>query len=239
MKLEILTVFPDFFQVVFAQSILGRAQSGGVLDVVIHDLRSFTTDKHSQVDDYRFGGGAGMLLKPEPFFRALEGIFQNASRRPLVIYPSPQGVLFNQEIADSLAKEQHVVYLCGHYKGIDQRVIERWVDREYSLGDYVLTGGEIAVAAMVDASVRMIPGVLGNLDSAKTDSHRAGMLDCSHYTRPEEYAGMRVPELLLKGHHRNIEIWRRETARLNTQNRRPDLMTLNRKQENGKLERNS
>jgi len=226
MKIEIITLFPNFFDGMLSQSILHRAQTSGLLEVVIHDLREYTTDRHHQADDYRFGGGAGMLLKPEPFFRIFERIIEGTYPRPWVIFPSPQGVIFNQNIADELARKQHLVYLCGHYKGIDQRVIDRWVDREYSLGDYVLTGGEIAVTAIIDASVRMIPGVLGDLDSALTDSFRTGLLDCPHYTRPEEYAGVRVPELLLKGHHKNINLWRQRMARLITKRRRPDLMTV-------------
>lgn len=226
MKLEIITLFPNFFEGIFSQSILKRACESGIFEYRIHDLREFTTDKHHQADDYRFGGGSGMLLKPDPFFRVMEKIMKRAETRPLVIFPSAQGAVFNQEIADSFAREPHLVFLCGHYKGIDQRVIERWVDREYSLGDYVITGGETAATVMIDAAIRMIPGVLGNLDSALTDSFRDGYLDCPHYTRPDEFAGLRVPELLLGGHHKNINIWRQAMSRVITKHRRPDLLNI-------------
>lgn len=225
MKIEIITLFPGFFNSVFNESILKRALDAGFIKTIVHDLRRYTTDKHQQADDYRFGGGAGMLLKPEPFFRAFKSVIPESKPRPLVIYPTPQGCSFNQQIADELAVESHLVFLCGHYKGVDQRVIERWVDREYSLGDFVVSGGEVASATMIDAIVRLIPGVLGDLDSALTDSFRSGVLDGPHYTRPEEYDGLQVPGVLIKGHHRNIQIWRRITAELVTRYKRSDLLT--------------
>ncbi len=224
LKIDIITLFPGFFKGVFTHSILKRAVDAGALQIDIHDLRKYTTDKHHQADDYRFGGGPGMLLKPEPIFNAFEDIVSNVHPRPLVLFPSPQGIPFNQDIAVELSEKPHLVFLCGHYKGIDQRVIERWVDREYSVGDYVLTGGETAVTTIIDASVRMIPGVLGDLGSALDDSFRDNLLDCSHYTRPENLEGLKVPGVLTSGHHKNIEIWRRITARILTENRRPDLL---------------
>ncbi len=224
MKVEVITLFPGFFEGVFGQSILRRAQEAGALEPCIHDLREFTTDRHGQADDYRYGGGPGMLLRPEPLFGAFERILSKAESRPLVIYPTPQGEPFTQAAADELARQRHLVFLCGHYKGVDQRVVERWVDREYSIGDYVLTGGETAVAVMVDAAVRLIPGVLGDADSARSDSFRSGGLDGPHYTRPDVTRGLRVPGVLVSGHHRNIERWRRATARYLTRRRRPDLI---------------
>lgn len=223
--IEIITLFPDFFQGIFSQSILKRACDSGQIEVKIHNLRDYTYDRHHQADDYRFGGGAGMLLKPEPFFRIFEKIVANSKTKPLVIFPTPQGKLYNQEIADELVGEQHLVFICGHYKGLDQRVVERWVHREYSLGDYVITGGEIASTVIIDSVVRMIPGVLGNLDSALSDSFRNDLLDCPHYTRPETFAHCHVPELLLNGHHDNINLWRQSMSRLITKMRRPDLLS--------------
>ena len=225
LKIEIVTLFPHFFDGVFTESILGRAQKFGAVEFVMHDLRRYATDKHHKADDYLYGGGAGMLLKPEPLFRVLKEITEAADVRPLIIYPTPQGKSFQQSDADRLAHHHHIIFICGHYKGIDQRVVERWVDLEYSLGDFVVTGGEIAVTAMVDAIVRLLPGVLGDFDSARTDSFRSDRLDCPHYTRPEEVDGLTVPGVLLSGHHRNIEHWRRITAELLTGRRRPDLKT--------------
>ncbi|MDP8229142.1 MAG: tRNA (guanosine(37)-N1)-methyltransferase TrmD [Candidatus Electryoneaceae bacterium] len=227
LKVEIVTLFPHFFDGVFTESMMGRAQKFGAVDIVIHDLRRYATDKHHQADGYLYGGGAGMLLKPEPLFRVLKEITETADIRPLIIYPTPQGKSFQQADADRLAHHHHLIFLCGHYKGIDQRVVERWVDREYSLGDFVVTGGEIAVTAMVDSIVRLLPGVLGDFDSARTDSFRSDRLDCPHYTRPEEFEELAVPSVLMSGHHRNIEHWRRIMAKLLTKRRRPDLLKKN------------
>jgi len=227
LKVDIITLFPEFFDGVFNHSILKRAVDSGALIYNIHDLRSYTTDKHHQADDYRFGGGAGMLLKPEPLFAALKQITDGVKPAPLVIFPTPQGVPFNQSIADDLSRQSHLVFICGHYKGVDQRVIDRWVDREYSLGDYVLTGGEIAITAIIDSAVRMIPGVLGDIDSARSDSFRDNVLDCPHYTRPEELEGLRVPGVLMSGHHLNIETWRRITSGFLTKRRRKDILKDN------------
>lgn len=225
MKVDILSLFPGVFDSVFKYSILKRAIESGILRIKIHDLRSFTTDKHRQADDYRFGGGPGMLLKPDPIFRAFKEITDGVKPRPLVIFPTPQGKQFNQEIADELSNERHLIFLCGHYKGIDQRVVERWIDREYSIGDYVITGGETAVAVIIDAVVRMIPGVLGDTESALGDSFRKATLDCPHYTRPEKLEGIGIPGVLTSGHHKNIKIWRRIAAGFLTRQRRPDLLT--------------
>lgn len=224
MKVDIISLFHQFFDGIFNHSILKRAIDAGALEVKIHDLRSFTTDKHHQADDYRFGGGPGMLIKPEPLFRAFKKIVTDIKPRPLVIFPTPQGFPFTQDTADELSEQRHLVFLCGHYKGVDQRVIERWVDREYSIGDYVLTGGEIAVIVMIDAAVRMIPGVLGDLGSACSDSFRNNRLDCPHYTRPEELNGLKVPGVMVSGHHRNIEVWREITSNYLTNQRRKDIL---------------
>jgi len=223
LRVDIVSLFPSFFNSIFDQSILRRACESGKLEVKLYDLRGYCTDKHHQADDYRFGGGAGMLLKPEPCHRALEAVLTGVRPTPLVIFPTPQGIPFTQDIADELARELHLVFLCGHYKGIDQRVIDRWVDREYSLGDYVLTGGELASSVIIDAVVRMLPGVLGDLDSALGDSFRKGRLDSPHWTRPETCAGVGIPGILKGGHHKNIERWRRLTAEFLTAARRPDI----------------
>lgn len=223
MKIDVITLFPKFFDGVFSESILGRARDSGIVTFEIHNLRDYTGNRHHQADDYLYGGGAGMLLKPEPFFRVLEKIVNEAPSRPLIIFPTPQGKQFQQTDADELSKNSHLLFICGHYKGVDQRVIEHWVDLEYSLGDFVVTGGEIAVSAMTDAVIRLLPGVLGDADSSRSDSFREARLDGPHYTRPEEVSGMRVPEVLLSGHHRNIERWRRITSEIITRCRRPDL----------------
>jgi len=224
LKVEILTLFPKFFDSVFDQSILSRARASGALEISVHDLRRFTTDRHQQADDYLYGGGPGMLMKPEPIFRAFEQLVAGVKPRPLVVYPSAQGKRFTQAAAAELSQQQHLVFLCGHYKGVDQRVVERWVDLEYSLGDYVITGGEIATAAMVDAAVRLIPGVLGDAGSAAGDSFQGDRLDCAHYTRPERFEGMDVPGVLLTGNHKQIECWRRMNSGFLTQTRRPDIL---------------
>ncbi len=224
MKIDIVTLFPRFFDGVFSESILARAQSFGAVDISLHNLRDYATDKHHQADDYLYGGGAGMLLKPEPLFRVLKDITSKAVKRPLVIYPTPQGKPFLQTDADELTHFNHMIFICGHYKGIDQRVVDRWVDREYSMGDFVVTGGEIAVTAIVDAVVRLLPGVLGDFDSALSDSFQDRLLDCPHYTRPELIDGMKVPGVLLSGHHRHIEAWRKVASEILTRFRRPDLI---------------
>ncbi len=225
MKIEIITMFPEFFDSVFSQSILKRAQEAEKVEITIHDLKAYSEGPYHQLDDYRFGGGAGMLLKPEPFFRAFNKIFEGTDIRPLVLFPTPQGVPFEQSTANELAVENHLVFLCGHYKGIDQRVIDRWVDREYSIGDYVVSGGEVASTVISDAVIRLIPGVLGNLDSARTDSFSSGMLDGPHYTRPENYKDFRVPAVLINGHHKNIQRWRKMTSTVLTKRRRMDLIS--------------
>jgi len=223
-KVDVISLFPRIFEGVFTESILQRAIDAGHLQVTIHDLRAYTTDKHHKADDYRFGGGPGMVLKAEPWFRVLKDIFDTSPRRPLVVFPTPQGEPFTQRTADALSRETHLIFLCGHYKGIEERVVERRVDRPYSLGDFVMTSGELASAAMLDAAVRLIPGVLGNLDSAMTDSFRDGLLDGPHYTRPEVFDNNSVPGVLLSGCHANIHLWRQAMARLITKRRRPDLI---------------
>jgi len=207
-RIDILTLFPQFYNGVLSESILGRAAQFGKVVYKVHNLRDYTAEPHHKADDYIYGGGAGMLMKAEPLFKALAAITADLPSRPLVLYPSPHGKLFQQSDAEELAHESHLIFICGHYKGIDQRVTERWVDREYSIGEYVVTGGEIAGAVIIDATVRLIPGVLGDLDSARTDSFSREGYDSPYYTRPEALDGNQVPAVLLSGNDRNIQRWR-------------------------------
>lgn len=224
MRVEIVTLFPDAVQGFLDCSILKRARQTGALEAEVIDLRNFAEGPHRQADDYPYGGGPGMVLRPEPLFAALRFLVQRARVRPLVIYPTAQGERFSHRAAKELAREGHLILIAGHYKGIDQRVVERWVDREYSLGDYVLTGGELPALAIVDAVVRLIPGVLGDQGSAKDDSFEGGLLGCAHYTRPETLEGMAVPGVLLSGNPVNIAHWRYISAWLTTRQRRPELL---------------
>ena len=225
MKIEIVTPFPDMMNSFFNESMLKRAQEKGIVDINIWNLREFTTDKHKTIDDYPYGGGPGMILKPEPLFRAMDAILRSCSPRiPKVIFMTPQGETYTQAKAWELTKEKHLVFLCGHYRGVDERVIEAWVTEEISIGDYILTGGELPAAVVVDSVVRLLPGVLGDFDSADGDSFSNDKLDHPHYTRPEEFRGMKVPEVLLSGHHAKISSWREERAQVNTVEKRPDLL---------------
>lgn len=225
MKIDVVTPFPEMMQAIFRESILKRAQEKGIVKITVWDLRSFTTDKHKTVDDYPYGGGAGMILKPEPIFRAVDQIRkENPATSSKIIFMTPQGELYNQAKARELSGEKHLVFLCGHYRGVDERVVEALVSDEISIGDYVLTGGELAAAVVVDSVVRLLPGVLGDFDSAEGDSFSSGVLDYPHYTRPEVFRGMRVPDVLLSGHHAKINSWRKSQALVRTRTRRPDLL---------------
>ena len=224
MKIDVVTPFPEMLNGFFQESMLKRAQEKEIVKIKLWDLREFTTDKHKTVDDYPFGGGAGMILKPEPFFRAMDHIIEKTKISPRVILMTPQGERFNQDRAVSLTKENHLVFLCGHYRGVDQRVIEKYVTDEISIGDYILTGGELAASVVIDAVVRLLPGVLGDFNSAEGDSFHSGQLDHPHYTRPAEICGMKVPDILLSGHHAKIESWKKEQSEKNTRERRPDLL---------------
>lgn len=224
MRIHIVTGFPKLLESPLQESILKRAQAKGVVQILIHDLREFTTDKHRQIDDYPYGGGAGMVLKPEPIFRCIDAIAERWPRdERRVILLSPAGPTFNQSKAQELSLDESLVLICGHYKAVDERVRQALVTDEISIGDYVLTGGELAALVIVDAVVRLLPGVLGDFDSALSDSFTSDLLDCPYYTRPEEYRGMRVPEVLLSGHHAQIESWRRKQSVQRTRERRGDL----------------
>lgn len=227
MRFDIVTIFPDFFDGPFAHGIVRRARDARIADVEVHDLRRWTSDKHHVVDDRPFGGGAGMVLKPEPLVAAVEALKQDRdSGSSVVVLTTPQGKLFDQRVAEALAACEQVVVLCGRYEGIDERVVESVVDEEYSIGDVVLSGGELAACVMVDAVIRLLPGALGCDQSAIEDSFSGGggLLDCPHYTRPAEFRGMKVPEVLLGGNHSEIARWRRRAALRRTYERRPDLL---------------
>jgi tRNA (guanine37-N1)-methyltransferase len=223
MRFDIITIFPEIFRGVFEVGIIRRAVEAGLIEINLHDLRDYTFDRHRQVDDRPFGGGAGMVMKPEPLFRAIEAITHNASEATVVML-SPQGRLFTQRVAEELAGREQVVLICGRYEGIDERIIERLADDEISIGDVVLSGGEIPAMVVVDAVTRLIPGALGSDESAARDSFADGLLDYPHYTRPAEYRGLRVPDVLMGGHHGEIEKWRRRKAMEKTLRQRPDLL---------------
>ncbi len=219
MHFDIFTLFPEMFSGPFSESILKRAQEQGLLSIMLHNIRDSTTDKHHVVDDYPYGGGAGMVMKPEPIFTAVEAVYQSG---PIILL-TPQGQPFNQQIAQKLAQEPRLTLICGHYEGVDERVRQHLVTSEISLGDYVLTGGELAAMIIVDATSRLLPGVLGSEESTLEESHSNNLLEYPHYTRPPEFRGWHIPEILLSGHHANIARWRRKEALRSTHERRPDL----------------
>ena len=229
MFFDILTLFPSMFQGVFSDSIIKRALEKELISIDIHNIRDYSDDdRHKTVDDYPYGGDAGMLLKPEPVARAIKDArMRLEEHRPVVVFLSPHGELMNQTVVESLLKENALILLCGRYKGIDQRICDKYVDREISVGDYILSGGEIPAMALLDAVTRLIPGVLGNRESAENDSFYNGILSHPEYTRPEEFEGMRVPPVLLSGHHANIIKWQREQAIEITKAKRPDLWQKN------------
>jgi tRNA (guanine37-N1)-methyltransferase len=223
-KIDVVTIFPTMVEAGLEEGVVGRARSSGLLDIVVHNLRDFTTDKHHVVDDVPFGGGPGMVMKPEPFFAALHAIRGARGTPGAVIVLSPAGERFTQQGARRLAGIEHLVLLCGRYEGIDERVREALATEEISIGDYVLSGGEVPALVVIDAVARLVPGVVGDEQSVEADSFTRGLLDYPHYTRPADYEGRRVPAVLLSGHHAEIRRWRRETALQRTQERRPDLL---------------
>ncbi|WP_141603429.1 tRNA (guanosine(37)-N1)-methyltransferase TrmD [Terrilactibacillus laevilacticus] len=224
MKVDILSLFPEMFSGVFQQSILKKASDKGLVDFEVTDFRKYTTNKHHKVDDYPYGGGAGMVLMPQPIFDAMDHLTQDLTQKPRVILMTPQGTTFKQKHAEELAQEDHLVFICGHYEGYDERIREALVTDEFSIGDFVLTGGELASMVMIDSIVRLLPGVLGNDDSAVTDSFSTGLLEHPQYTRPSDFRGMKVPEVLLSGNHALIDTWRRKESLYRTFHRRPDLL---------------
>ncbi len=224
MRISILTLFPGMFEGVLNQSILKRAIDCGALDVHLYNIRDFADNKHHQVDDYPFGGGAGMLLMPQPAFDCIQKAMEDGSGKAKRIYLSPKGKRLTMDMAHELSKDEELILLCGHYEGIDQRIIDQCIDLEVSMGDYVLTGGEIPAMALIDCIVRLLPGVLGSDESAQEESFTDGLLEYPQYTRPSDFRGIKVPEVLLSGNHAQIEKWKREQALLATMQQRPDLL---------------
>lgn len=256
MRIDVLTLFPEMFDGVFGASILGKAKDKGIVELSAVNFRQYSTSKHGQVDDTPYGGGGGMVLKPEPIFAAVEDLLRKreiegggvavdvgeehdlstnkpektelpaieSSSRPRIVLLCPQGETFTQKKAEEFAKEDHLIFICGHYEGYDERIRDGLVTDEISIGDYVLTGGELPAMVMIDSTVRLLPGVLGNENSAVTDSFSTGLLEYPHYTRPTEFRGMKVPDILLSGHHANIEAWRRRESLRRTLQRRPELL---------------
>lgn len=224
MKIDVLTLFPAMFDGVFNSSILGKAREKGLVELNTVNFRDFSNNKHNTVDDYPYGGGGGMVLKPEPIFAAVESLTEQLSSKPRVILMCPQGESFTQKKAEELAREDHLIFVCGHYEGYDERIREHLITDELSIGDYVLTGGELPAMVIIDSVARLLPGVLGNESSAVTDSFSTGLLEYPHYTRPVQFRGWEVPDILLSGHHANIEKWRKRMAIERTWRKRPDLL---------------
>ena len=224
MHYYVMTLFPEMIEYIMAQSIIGRALSDELIKLKIINIRDYAKNRYRQVDDYPYGGGAGMLMQADPIYSAYKDICKDLKKKPRLIYTTPQGSLFNQDLAKELAKEEELIFLCGHYEGVDERVLELTEAESISIGDYVLTGGELPSVVMMDAISRMIKGVLSNEDSAEFESFEDGLLEYPQYTRPSIYEGMEVPEILLSGHHKNIEEWKRKEALRRTFERRPDLL---------------
>ncbi len=221
MRVDVITIFPKMFEPVINESIIKRAQRKGKVRIYIHNLRDYSGDKHRKVDDRPFGGGSGMLMRPEPIFAAVEAI---KSKKSKVILLSPQGLKLDQKLAGRLAKERHLILVCGHYEGVDERVKQQLLDMEISIGDYVLTGGELPAMVLIDSLVRLIPGVLGDKNSLNFESFEGNLLEYPQYTRPANFKNMRAPGILLSGDHKKIEMWRKKEAVKRTRQRRPDLL---------------
>ena len=224
MNFHVLTLFPEMIEQGMNTSIIGRAIAGGYLSINAVNIRDYAFNKHQKVDDYPYGGGAGMLMQAEPVYLAYEAIQEKLGYKPRVVYLTPQGEVFHQSMAKEMAQEKDLVFLCGHYEGIDERVLDEIVTDYVSIGDYVLTGGELPAMVMMDSISRMVPGVLSNQESGETESFAGNLLEYPQYSRPEEWHGQKVPPVLLSGHHANIEAWRREQSVLRTAKRRPDLL---------------
>ncbi|CQR47718.1 tRNA (guanine-N(1)-)-methyltransferase [Paraliobacillus sp. PM-2] len=224
MHVDILTIFPEMFTGVMNNSILKKAQESGAFSYQTVDFRKYTTNKHNKVDDYPYGGGAGMVLMPQPIFDAVDDLEFKHKKKPRIILMCPQGERFTQKKAEELAHEEQLVFICGHYEGYDERIRQELVTDEISIGDYILTGGELGAMVVIDSVARLIPGVLGNKQSAPEDSFSTGLLEHAHYTRPADFRGLKVPEVLLSGNHKNIETWRHKQSLLRTWLRRPDLL---------------
>lgn len=224
MNFHVMTLFPEMIMQGLGTSITGRAMQKKLIQIEAVNIRDYTLEKHGQVDDYPYGGGAGMVMQAEPIYRTWEFITNRIGKQPRVVYMTPQGSVFNQSMAEDFAKEEDLIILCGHYEGVDERVLDMIVTDHVSIGDYVLTGGELPAMVMIDCISRLVPGVLNNNDSAEFESFHENLLEYPQYTRPEEFMGRRVPDILLSGHHANIEKWRHEQSVKRTMERRPDLL---------------
>ncbi|TVR28619.1 MAG: tRNA (guanosine(37)-N1)-methyltransferase TrmD [Balneolaceae bacterium] len=222
LRIDIISGVPELLQSPLQHSIIGRAREKQLVDIYIHDLRKYSTDKHNKIDDYPYGGGAGMVLSAQPIFSCIEKL-KKEREYDEIIFTAPDGELFTQSYANELSIKENIIILCGHYKGVDQRVRDELITREFSIGDYVLSGGELPALVMTDALVRLLPGALGDSESALTDSFQEDLLEAPIYTRPSEYKGLRVPDVLLSGDHKKIEKWRSDKAIERTRQRRPDL----------------
>ncbi|MGF7086851.1 tRNA (guanine37-N1)-methyltransferase [Kroppenstedtia sanguinis] len=224
MRFDVLTLFPEMFEGFFSSSVIGRGIEQGRVSVSVTNFRDYSTNKHRTVDNTPYGGGGGMVLKPEPLFRAVDELIRDEPTRPRVLMMSPQGIPFTQSKAEELASHDHLILLCGHYEGFDERVRQHLVDEEISIGDYVLTGGELPAMVLMDSVIRLVSGVLGNESSAETDSFSMGLLEYPQYTRPADFQGWKVPDVLLSGHHLEIARWRRRQSLIRTWERRPELL---------------
>ena len=224
MRIDILTLFPEMCESVYSESIIGRSIAKGLIDIHSHNIRDYAANKHHNVDDTPYGGGMGMLMMAQPIYDCYMSVCEQTETKPYLIYMSPQGKVLTQEKVKELAKKKNIAILCGHYEGVDERVIESIVDEEISIGDYVLTGGELPALVLADSVARMLPGVLANDEAMEKESHYSGLLEYPQYTKPAVWNGMAVPDVLLSGHHANIEKWRTEQSLKRTKERRPDLL---------------
>ncbi|WP_178727089.1 tRNA (guanosine(37)-N1)-methyltransferase TrmD [Huintestinicola sp.] len=224
MRFDIATLFPEMCEAVLGESIIGRARMAGLIRLYCHQIRDYTLDKHHRVDDSPYGGGKGMVMQAEPIYRCYQAVCAELDEKPYVIYMSPKGNVFSQKKAAELSEKKNIFVICGHYEGVDQRIIDKIVDEEISIGDYVLTGGELPAMVICDAAARLVPGVLAADECFMDESHYSGLLEYPHYTRPEVWEGMEVPPVLLTGHHKNIAAWRHEQALKITAERRPDML---------------
>lgn len=225
MRFDVLTLFPDMLKAVLGESVIGRAERGGLIEINLTDIRDYTLDKHRKVDDTPYSGGGGMLMSPEPIYRAYSAITEKLDYKPHTVFMSPQGSVFNQDKAIELKKHGHIVLLCGHYEGVDQRVLDEIVDEEISIGDFVMTGGEIPAMAVIDTVARLVPGVLSNNGSFENESHFQGLLEHPQYTKPRVWHGREVPEVLLSGNHELINKWKHEESLKATVKKRPDMLS--------------
>jgi len=223
-RFDIMTLFPELMETILSESIIGRARRAGILDIFCHNIRDYSKDKFRRVDDTPYGGGKGMLMKPDPICDCFDAITAEETEKPYTVYMSPKGEVFTQKKAKELSQKQRIVILCGHYEGVDQRAIDEIVDEEISIGDYVLTGGELPAAVLVDGVSRLVDGVLADPECYEKESHSDGLLEYPQYTRPYEFRGVKVPDVLISGHHENIEKWRQSQARRLTEEKRPDMM---------------